>query len=147
MNPVKGLSILILIGAVAFGCARYQKIQVLEGGFDRPYKAIGTLEVKEKAEMVPDVYRAGLELLSLGYIRYPDRADTYKETLNRQLARKAHDLYRADAVINVKYWPEPSSKDFPDGMIYARGQMIQLTQFPSSVSGPATTAANQPAAS
>ena len=49
MSPIKGLSILILIGAVAFGCARYQKIQVIEGDFDRPYKVIGSLEVKEKA--------------------------------------------------------------------------------------------------
>ena len=143
MSPVKGLSILILIGAVAFGCARYQKIQVIEGDFVHPYKVIGTLEVKEKAEMVPDVYRAGAELLSLGYLRYPDRADSYKETLNRQLARKAHDLYRADAVIKVEYWPDPSSKDFPDGMIYARGQMIQLSKFPA----PASTSASQPASS
>jgi len=137
MSPVKGSAILILIGAVAFGCARYQKIQVIEGDFDRPYKVIGSLEVKEKAEMVPDIYRAGVELLSLGYVRYPDRGDSYKETLNRQLARKARDVYRADAVINVEYWPDPSSKDFPDGMIYARGEMIKLSKFPAPEPAPA----------
>lgn len=96
---------------VASACARYEKVTVLETGIseDIPYESLGVLEVKRPGRI---------------------SNTAIKSALNRQLADIADERYEADAVINVEYWPDlDSTQKYPDGLVYARGQMIRYKRF------------------
>lgn len=128
--------ILILI-AIALGtgssCARVERVKAMEGEKPVPYESLGILEVKEKARLLtPEgTFWTGVEIATLSFAKTPTRGTHYKKYLRRKLARIADRKYQADAVINVQYWPDPEAGGFPDGFIYARGEMIRYESFPS----------------
>jgi hypothetical protein len=113
------------------GCTRTQSIEVIEEEVTEPYDSLGTLEVYSKAS------RFGLKQAGWGTVKAvtftmaptPSRADIYRNKLNEKLVERADKRFNADAVIHPEYWPDLDSKSFPDGKIYARGEMIRFKKF------------------
>ncbi|MCM8776246.1 MAG: hypothetical protein NC930_07875 [Candidatus Omnitrophica bacterium] len=125
--------LLLAISLVLCGCARTQKVKAMEGTVSVPYESLGTLEVKQQIPQVnaDDILWTGVEVVTLTLAPTPSRAERYKKDLRSKLARVARKEYAADALINVTYWPDPSSKGFPKGYLYARGEMIRYQKFPA----------------
>jgi len=131
----KTLGFICLIGIMALGCTRMQSVRAYENVPDqRPYVSMGTLEVNVPADSIPPskLLWGGIELLSLTYATTPSRGDIYKSALKSKLAKIANARHDADAVINVEFWPDPASEDFPNGKVYARGEMVRYQRFPNS---------------
>lgn len=123
------------------GCARTAKVTAVEGGTDIPYESLGTLEVREKVSRVSaaGAWYTGVEVVTLSLADTPARDERYKKKLRDLLAERAKTRYQADGVIGVRYWPDPSMDTFPQGYVYARGEMIKYTRFPGQGSDPAKT--------
>ena len=141
------VSLMVTLSALT-GCARIEKVSAIEGTKEIPYQSLGTLEVKQKAYTATptSAFWTGVEVTTLTLANTPSRSNLYKNSLRTKLARLARKKYGADAVINVQYWPDPESKSFPQGYLYARGEMIRYEHFPgtelpipSKPSNPATT--------
>ena len=134
---LQGLFAALVAMVLWAGCARVEKVKAVEG--DRtttPYESLGTLEVKEKARFISFSNVLG------------GAAEHYKKSLRAKLADTARTHYGADGVIKVEYWPDPQSKRFPYGYIYARGEMIKYRKFPASTSSEEPSAQpNSPAIS
>jgi len=131
----KSIVVLFIFAALPLsGCARTEKVRALDGELGVPYESLGTLEVKHKTRRFSpqNIGYAGVEAASLTLADTPAREDRYKNILRSKLVRIARDRYGAEAVINVKFWPEPSSTVFPEGNIYARGEMVRYVRFPAS---------------
>lgn len=133
------LGALILAG----GCARTERVKAVEGDKSLAYESLGTLEIKEKAYALnpSNAFWTSVEVATLSFARTPSRGEHYKRLLRKKLAKVADSKYDADAVINVHYWPDPESKKFPDGYVYARGEMIRYHSFPGDAPQPAPPAA------
>ena len=54
-----------------------------------------------------------------------------KRLLDGKLVKAAKKRYNAEAVVNVQYWPDLSSEKFPQGKVYARGEMVRYKRFAS----------------
>lgn len=113
------------------GCARTELVRAVEGDDVPAYNSLGTLEVKQLAPVVTakGAFWTGVEAVTLGFAKTPSRGEHYKASLRSELAYLASHRYGADKVINVTYWPDPDSFSFPDGLIYARGEMIRYSRF------------------
>ena len=129
-NPA--LVSLIMVTALSMGCARVEKVRAIEGDGSIPYETIGTLEIKEKAPLITGkgILWTGVEVATLTLAKTPSRAEQYKKSLRKTLAKKARKNYGADGVVKVEYWPDPALRSFPYGYVYARGEMIRYKKFP-----------------
>jgi hypothetical protein len=127
-----GAAFIILALSLATGCARVEKVVAVESGSEIPYISLGTLEVKERISSFEpsQMVWGGVEVLSLSFANTPKRWEQYKKLMRRRLAELAKERYGAHAVINVVYWPDPSNSKFPEGYLYARGEMIRYQRFP-----------------
>lgn len=122
----------IVVMTLSMGCARVEKVRAVEGDGGIPYETIGTLEIKEKAPLITGkgVLWTGVEVATLTMAKTPSRAEQYKKSLRKKLAKKARKNYGADGVVKVEYWPDPAQRSFPYGYVYARGEMIRYKKFP-----------------
>ncbi len=128
----KGLCEVAVLVFILAGCTHVQRVKAVEGGKDVPYDSLGTLQVSTKAKLSPEgMFWKGIEGLTLTFAKTPSSAELYKRTLRAKLARKAHREYGADDVIQVTFWPDPESGKFPDGLVYARGEMVRYKPFPA----------------
>lgn len=111
------------------GCSRAGKVVAMESGTSGAYESMGSLVVKEKAKDLWDMEAKKLlvETATLSLADTGTRADMFRQALSARLAETARKKYDAHAVINVTYWPDPAGDDFPDGEIFARGEMIRYT--------------------
>ena len=134
MNKRQTFLVFLVIAAAVSGCARVEKVRALEGDKDVAYDSLGTLEVKRRVPFVrpTGILWSGVEVLTLSLAKTPSRADQYKKSLRSKLAQKAKKRYGADGVIKVEYWPDPASSRFPEGYLYARGEMIRYRKFPAA---------------
>ena len=137
--------VLIYIAAIMVitaGCAKIEESRSYEdsGPNLKTYKSIGILEVKEPAQELTNQKGAwfGVEVATLSLAPTPSAGDLYKARLKAKLAHVAKERYGADAVVNVTFWPDPDSGNFPDGLIHARGDMVRYKKFPAPE--PATAA-------
>ncbi len=106
------LSIVWILAFVFTGCFSGRDVQILEGESDKAYVSLGHIEVKIPAQL--SVWRQG---------------PRYKKILRRELLQRAKPL-EADALIHIRYWPDLSEKNFPDGFVYAKAEMIRFQKFP-----------------
>ncbi|MBI3317150.1 MAG: hypothetical protein HYZ85_04010 [Candidatus Omnitrophica bacterium] len=116
-------------------CIRTERVRAIEGSEGvLPYQSLGTLEIKQKAPYVTPggILFTGIEVATLTFAKTPSRGDHYKRTLRAELAEVASKSYGADKVVNVEYWPDPDSGSFPDGYVYARGEMVRYHRFPKA---------------
>ncbi len=122
---------------IATGCSRVQKVSALEGkGFEAPYVSLGTLVVQENVKDLWDL-EARKVIKEAGTLSLADTATReaiYKKALAERLEKTAQQKYGAHAVIHLEYWPDPSGKTFPDGLLHARGEMIRYEEFAQSPS-------------
>lgn len=111
------------------GCSRAGHVTAMESGTSAAYESMGSLVVKEKAKDLWDMEAKKLlvETATLSLADTGTRADMFRQALSARLAETARKKYDAHAVINVTYWPDPSGDDFPEGEIFARGEMIRYT--------------------
>lgn len=132
MKSITSWMLVTALLVVCNGCARVEKVKAVEGGTESPYHSLGTIEVKEKAYRFNPAaaFWTGVEITTLTFADTPSRGEHYKKFLRKKLEKVANKRYDADAVINVQYWPDPESSNFPDGYVYARGEMIQYRRFP-----------------
>ncbi|MDP3921374.1 MAG: hypothetical protein Q8R76_11275 [Candidatus Omnitrophota bacterium] len=109
-----------------------EKVRATEKDSDIAFISLGELEVSENAVLLaPEAGMwSGIKLMTFNLANTPSRADLYKKALRDKLASTAKKRYGAHRVVNVQYWPEPSNGEFPEGLIYARGEMIRYQPFP-----------------
>lgn len=124
-----------LVIILAAGCSRSSRVIAVETGTpDASYQSLGSLQVVENAKDLWD-QEAGRFLLEASTLTLADtgeRAEMFRKALKDRLAETASKKYGADAVIHVTYWPDPESESFPEGNLYARGEMIRYIQYPKA---------------
>ena len=127
------ISVFILSALVMAGCTRIERVRAIEGDMDVPYDSLGILEVKISSKPLPfsALGWGVLRILSFGRVDAPSWGEQYKSKLRAELTRKARLQYKADALVKVHYWPEPEGNFFPNGYVYARGEMIKYNKFPA----------------
>lgn len=97
---------------------------VTEGAAKPPHRKVGEVEVSVKASA-----------FSVGYVKGAARAERIKNKLHRKLKRAAKK-YDADAVTEVKYFPDPAEPSyFRSEIYYARGSLIEFTKFEAPKAG------------
>lgn len=126
MKSLKIMVLGVLITATLTGCTRTEKVAVLTSEApSRPAEPLGTLEVSQKTNpWAPANWGSALkEILTLSL------ADTsYQARLNKKLVERS-EKFRADQIVNVKYWPDLDSRKFPNGKVHARGEMVRYKHF------------------
>lgn len=134
MRAWKIVVLSLCVGLMA-GCVRKEKVVATEGPAVMTYESLGSLEVKERAwKFGPSrIMRTGVEVVTLTMADTESDAEVYRRSLREKLAETARKQFKADAVVNVTYWPDPESAAFPKGYIHARGEMIRYVPFSSKV--------------
>ncbi len=123
------LAVLVVLA----GCSRVEKMVVTQDSksLTIPYESLGWIQVDLKAPPVQYKRVAGQlgEWVSFGFIKNPSQEEYLQGLLNEKIRGVAKERYKAEEVINVKYWPELSANAFPEGRIGARGEMIRYRRF------------------
>ena len=124
---------LAFLVAFSAGCSHVQEMVVTQDAksLTMPYDSLGWIQVDLKAPPIQYERVAGQlgEWVSFGYIKNPTQEEYLQKLLNKKMREVAKERYKAEEVINVKYWPELSSDAFPQGRIGARGEMIRYRRF------------------
>jgi len=119
--------------ALLSGCSHVQEMVVTQDSksLTIPYESLGWIQVDLKAPPVQYKRVAGQfgEWVSFGFIKNPSQEEYLQGLLNEKIRGVAKERYKAEEVINVKYWPDLSAKAFPEGRIGARGEMIRYRRF------------------
>jgi len=129
-REIFSLAVLVVFSA---GCSHVQEMTVTQDAksLTIPYESLGWIQVDLKAPPIQYERVAGQlgEWVSFGFIKNPTQEEYLQKILNKKIREVAKEQYKAEEVINVKYWPELSSKSFPEGRIGARGEMIRYRRF------------------
>ncbi len=132
---MKRFSLLVMLMAVVLisaGCGRTQKVIATQDGFSAPHESLGGVEVSREAPMIQSKRLFGQlwQWATLGHYQNIAQEAYLQGLLNKKLIKAAKKTHQAEQVIDVKYWPELSAKKFPQGLIYAKGEMIRYKRFP-----------------
>lgn len=117
------LAVFFLTIPLLASCSQVHKVikPTLEG---KSYQTLGLLEVTQPAK-----HSIMTRILTLGLLKYRS-FDRVKASLDAELVRKAKIHYKAESVINVKYWPDSDLAQSTD-LYHARGEMIRYEPFPA----------------
>lgn len=121
--------LLLMLVAPTLSDARTETVRAVEGDISIPYTSIGTLEVKRRVDL--GFGSKMLQVMTLGIYQPSTSPERQKRALKSLLVNKAVRHYGANAIIHVHYWPDPDSQRFPQGFIYARGEMVRYVHFPA----------------
>lgn len=119
---IAGFAILL-----AAGCTHTLKVKATEDAAQVPYESMGTLEVSVPVNPW-DATNWHWSIREVGTLSFADT--TYGKRLRKKLAKVASKHAGVNQIVNVEYWPDPSTGKFPDGRIYARGEMVRFKPFP-----------------
>lgn len=126
---------LMLIGVMLLGmnsgCSGTQKVVASQGGISEPYESLGSIEVDRKAPRIQYRRISGQlwEWVTLGHYENITQEAYLQGLLDKKMIRDAKKIHHAEAVINVKYWPDLRAKKFPRGHIYGKGDMVRYKRF------------------
>jgi len=127
------MSVLIVLGFIFTGFSKAQKVIATQNDLTEPYESLGQIEVDRDVPSMSlqrGVQRLG-EWVTFGKYDMPNQKEYLKGLLDEKLIKSAKKRYSAEAVIKVQYWPDLSSKKFPSGKIYAKGEMVRYKRFAS----------------
>jgi hypothetical protein len=101
------------------GCSRTQKVVVHPGDLTTAYEPLGTIQVEQTVPRfrLMRCFRSQPEYL--------------KGLLDKKMVKIAKARYGAEVVIKPEYWPDLASKKFPQGKVYAKGEMVRYKRFAS----------------
>ena len=126
------LGLMFLFG-IFTGFSRVQDVVVTQDStsITIPYDSLGWVEVNRKAPLIQYRRVAGQLVFwgSFGYFKNPSQEVYLQSLLNEKIKKAAKTRYGAEAVINVKYWPDLTAAKFPKGLIYAKGEMVRYKRF------------------
>lgn len=122
---------LLVMSVVATGCSRVQKVIATQEGMTASYESLGVLEVNRKAPSLQCKRFFGkiLEWVTFGHYKNVSQEVYLQRLLDKKLIKDAKKTHHAERVINVKYWPDLKAKKFPQGLIYAKGEMVRYKRF------------------
>lgn len=106
------------------------EVKILETTPTAVYEKVADLEVRVK---VPGKSWGNTtkELLTFGKYNSPTQGERIKKKLKERLQKKAKQ-FKADAIANVRYYPDPEKETFFRGdEVYARGTLIKFPVFPA----------------
>ncbi len=115
-----------LILPLISSCAWPKQDAVLEGDATRPYTLLGELELKE-----PFTYHSYYGLSDSDIMTNP----IFKPTVEKLRKRLAHEAKKhgANALIEVRFWPESNPGKISEEYVYARAKMIKYAPFPDEI--------------
>ena len=125
MNSLKSVFLALLLTSTLTGCSHVEKRQAITGESSKAVESLGSLEVHLNTNpWLPANWWNDLkEIFTLSF------ADTsYEKRLNGKLVKESKK-YGAEQVINVTFWPDLNSRKFPEGKVYARGEMVRYHRF------------------
>jgi len=124
------LVVVMLLGMNA-GCSRTQKVVAMQGDLGKPYESLGSLEVDRKAPWIPyrRIFGQIGEWLTFGHAENISREAYLQGLLNKKILKAAKKNHQAEAVIHMQYWPDLNAKKFPQGLVYAKGEMVRYKRF------------------
>lgn len=106
------------------------EVKILNDTPPAAYEKIADLEVRVK---VPGKSwgNQAKEIITFGKYNSPAQAERIKEKLRERLKQKAKH-FKADAIANVRYYPDPEKETFFRGdEVYARGTLVKFPVFPA----------------
>ncbi len=126
---MKGLQIAVLVfifTASLTGCTHTEKVRAISGEVSQPFDSLGAVEVRISTNpWAPGNWGHFFkELFTLTL------ADTSYETRLKKKLVKESNKFKADQIVKVTFWPDLNTVKFPDGKVYARGEMIRYRRFP-----------------
>lgn len=125
MNSLKFMVLGLLLTAALTGCTHTEKVTAVTVEAARPVDELGTLEVSQKTNPWAFV-NWGSALKEIFTLSFADTS--YEARLKKKLIKKSKKFH-ADQIVNVKFWPELDSGRFPNGRVYARGEMVRYRRF------------------
>ncbi|HNX68749.1 MAG TPA: hypothetical protein PLL75_07860 [Candidatus Omnitrophota bacterium] len=127
------MAVSLMLGAA--GCSSTQKIAATRGEVSggKAYDSLGSVEVSLKAPCIPYRRMFGQlwEWMTFGHCHNISREDYLRGLLDKKLINAAKKGREAEEVIHVTYWPDLTTKKFPKGLVYAKGEMIRYKRFAS----------------
>lgn len=126
------VSIMVVFLGMNAGCSSTEKVVAIQGDFSKPYESLGTIEVDRRAPRIQSrrIFGQVWEWITFGYVENISQEAYLQGLLNKKILKAAQKNHQAEAVIQMKYWPDLSSPEFPQGLIYAKGEMIRHKRFP-----------------
>lgn len=124
--------VVVMLFSVNAGCSRTQKVVVMQAEVSEPYETIGKIEVDRSVPRIQyrRVFGQLWEWMTFGHSDNLSSEAYLKGLLDEKMLRSAKKDYKAEAIIHAEYWPDLSAKKFPQGRIYAKGDMIRYKRFP-----------------
>ncbi len=111
---------LVLIPLMA-SCSQVDKV-IKPSAEGLPYDTLGIIEVTQPAK-----HNILVRILTFGALKYRSY-ERIKTSLNAEMVRKAKMHYKAESIINVKYWPDAELAKATE-VYHARGEMIRYQRF------------------
>lgn len=125
MNSFKFAFIAVLLTATFAGCTHVEKRKAIEGDVSKPYDSLGTLEVHVRTNPWKPINWWN-DVKEISTVTLANTS--YDKRLREKLVEDSKK-YGADQVIKVEFWPPLDSKHFPEGKVFARGEMIKYRRF------------------
>lgn len=121
---VKKSLFLIIVSAIVFVWqVPLMAMLVTEATPTEPYEVTGQIEV-EVDPFAPHPLEDCITILSIGLIRW-QKGHFIKQKIRNKIKEKAKN-YSADAVVNVKYFPDPAESSYlRNGVYVGKGDMIR----------------------
>ena len=130
-RPIAVLLVLVFLAAAPVQAG----LEVLEAVAPAPHEKVVHVQVSVPSQATTGSWifaKSLVKLFSLGFAKGPPRADHVKYLLRLRLKQVAFK-YKADAVSEVRYYPDPNSPSFLRSKRYfARGALIQYRLFPEA---------------
>jgi hypothetical protein len=117
------LAVFFLSIPLLASCSQSNKV-IKPNSEGKAYQTLGVIEVTQPAK-----HSILARVLTFGLLKYRS-FDRVKASLDAQLVRKAKIHYKAESVINVKYWPDSDLAQSTE-LYRARGEMIRYEPFPA----------------
>ena len=126
------LSVVMILGMHG-GCSRVQKVVAIQGDLNPPYDSLGSIEVNRPAPRIScrRIFGQAWEWITFGRFENISQEAYLRDLLNEKILKVARKNHQAEAVIHMQYWPDLTASKFPQGRIYAKGEMIRYKRFPS----------------
>lgn len=124
--------VLVMLFSGSTGCSQAHKVIATQGGISEPSESIGSIEVERQVPRIAyrRIFGQLWEWITFGRSENISREAYLQGLLNKKMLKAAKNVYNAEAVIHTEYWPDLTEKKFPQGRVYAKGDMVRYKRFP-----------------
>ncbi len=121
----------VMVLGMNSGCSSSQKVVAMQGDLGKSYESLGWVEVDRTVPRIQyrRIFGQLWEWITIGHVENLSREEYLQGLLDKKVLKVAKKNHEAEAVIHMQYWPDLAARKFPQGLIYAKGEMIRHKRF------------------